>query len=203
MAKKKSTQKRRIKQSPKLPAEQRRKQILAAAYALFNKKGYQATTTAEIARAAGLTKGALYFHFKGKEDVLLAFVKRIIDVHAVELERIKDVHLTPTDLLAEMRRIDKAMPLPEDRRNLTLLGEIIRIKRFRKMMDDAYEQSIDTMAEHLDPTFGKTKRQRRRVVELLHALYDGINFASMIHPQLGDLDRQAETLSKLVGERGK
>ena len=67
----------KIKQSPKMPAEKRRRQLLGAAYKLFLKKGYRVTTTEEIALKAGLTKGAIYHHFKNKEDILYELVKSI------------------------------------------------------------------------------------------------------------------------------
>ena len=54
----------KIKQSPKLPAEERKMQLLMSAQKLFTKKGFKETTTNEIAADAKLTKGALYFHFK-------------------------------------------------------------------------------------------------------------------------------------------
>jgi AcrR family transcriptional regulator len=41
----------------------------------FARIGYQATTIDRIAKAAGLTKGAIYYHFKDKEDLLFAAVK--------------------------------------------------------------------------------------------------------------------------------
>ena len=53
----------KIKQSPKMPAEVRREQLMMAARELFVKKGYRDTTTEEIARRARVTKGALYYHF--------------------------------------------------------------------------------------------------------------------------------------------
>ncbi len=55
--------KKRIRQSPKRPAGERRDQLLRAAHELFLRQGYRATSTDEIARRAGLTKGAFYFHF--------------------------------------------------------------------------------------------------------------------------------------------
>ena len=64
----------KIKQSPKLPPELRRHQLLKAARTLFVKKGYQGTTTEQIARRAGLTKGALYHHFTNKEDILMGLL---------------------------------------------------------------------------------------------------------------------------------
>ena len=43
--------------------------ILAAAAEVFEERGYQAATITEILTAAGVTKGALYFHFQSKEEL--------------------------------------------------------------------------------------------------------------------------------------
>jgi AcrR family transcriptional regulator len=44
--------------------------LLAAAVKLFSARGYRETSLQDIAEEAGLTKGALYYHFKNKEDIL-------------------------------------------------------------------------------------------------------------------------------------
>jgi len=49
---------------------------MAAAAKLFVQNGYHGTSVAAIAHATGLTAGALYRHFKSKEDLLLALIKR-------------------------------------------------------------------------------------------------------------------------------
>jgi AcrR family transcriptional regulator len=54
------------------PAEQRRAQIVEAAFACFAEKGYHATTMDDLVRASGLSKGSLYWHFRSKQDVFLA-----------------------------------------------------------------------------------------------------------------------------------
>ncbi|MGW0738012.1 ScbR family autoregulator-binding transcription factor [Streptomyces sp. NPDC002851] len=46
-----------------------RQKILEAAATVFEKRGYQAATIAEILSTAGVTKGALYFHFESKEHL--------------------------------------------------------------------------------------------------------------------------------------
>jgi AcrR family transcriptional regulator len=50
----------------------RRAQILEAALARFAKTGFHATKMDDIVRASGLSKGALYWHFRSKDDIFLA-----------------------------------------------------------------------------------------------------------------------------------
>ena len=42
----------------------------------FARYGYQATSIDRISKAAGVTKGALYYHFKDKEELLFEAVKK-------------------------------------------------------------------------------------------------------------------------------
>lgn len=56
--------------------EMRREQILNAAQSCFGKTGYHKTRMDDIVRAAGLSKGALYWHFKSKDEIFLALFDR-------------------------------------------------------------------------------------------------------------------------------
>ncbi len=55
----------------------RRAQIVAAAVQLFIKKGFHRTTTREIAKASGLSNGALYEYVESKEDILFLVCQHI------------------------------------------------------------------------------------------------------------------------------
>jgi AcrR family transcriptional regulator len=57
-----------------LRAERTRLQLLDAARAVFAEQGYAGTTIDEIAGAAGVSKGAYYFHFSSKEGVFVALI---------------------------------------------------------------------------------------------------------------------------------
>jgi AcrR family transcriptional regulator len=49
-----------------------RKILVEAAATVFDQRGYDAATIGEIISTAGVTKGALYFHFASKEELALA-----------------------------------------------------------------------------------------------------------------------------------
>src|SRR5215469_8286426 len=53
-------------------AEARRRKVLAAASDLFATKGFDATSMRDIAAAAGLMSGSLYYHFASKEEMYIA-----------------------------------------------------------------------------------------------------------------------------------
>ena len=51
-----------------------RQQILSAAQSLFARQGYDSATMEQIARSAGLTKGAVYYFFKNKAELFCTIV---------------------------------------------------------------------------------------------------------------------------------
>jgi TetR/AcrR family transcriptional regulator len=58
----------------RLPAEERRASLLACACGVFSGGSYRGSTTAEIAREAGVTEPVLYRHFESKRDLYLACI---------------------------------------------------------------------------------------------------------------------------------
>lgn len=56
----------------------RRQEIFRIAADIFYRKGYDRTSTKDIAEAAGILKGSLYAHINSKEDILYAIVD---DIH--------------------------------------------------------------------------------------------------------------------------
>lgn len=72
-----------VSKKASVPHHVRRRQsedaVLSSAESLFVKNGFHRTTVDDIARMAGLTKGAVYFHFRDKSDVLMALLRRAED----------------------------------------------------------------------------------------------------------------------------
>jgi len=53
-------------------------ELLEAALALFVEKGFAATRSEEVARAAGVSKGTLYLYFPSKEELLKAVIQHFL-----------------------------------------------------------------------------------------------------------------------------
>ncbi|MCQ3938922.1 MAG: hypothetical protein DPW18_18030 [Chloroflexi bacterium] len=67
-------------------SDERIPQILEAAARVFNRKGIAATRMEDIAREAKLSVGGVYWYYKGKDDVILAIMDRLIDEDVVALK---------------------------------------------------------------------------------------------------------------------
>ncbi|WP_092042278.1 TetR/AcrR family transcriptional regulator [Methylobacterium pseudosasicola] len=55
-----------------------RRRILEAAGRLFRARGFEAVTVAEVMRAAGLTHGGFYGHFRSKDDLIAATLAELV-----------------------------------------------------------------------------------------------------------------------------
>jgi AcrR family transcriptional regulator len=62
-----------------MPRDPRRDQVLDSAAELFAERGYPAASVREVAAAAGFTKAGVYYHIRGKEDLLYAICAESIE----------------------------------------------------------------------------------------------------------------------------
>lgn len=56
-------------------AEQTRQDLLDAALTVFSQKGYTATRLEDVAQSAGVTRGAIYYHFGSKAELFSALIE--------------------------------------------------------------------------------------------------------------------------------
>lgn len=71
--------------------EETRQLILDVSTKLFFEKGYDETSLQDIiARLGGMTKGAIYHHFRSKEEILIAVVDRMSEMNNIAMARLRD-----------------------------------------------------------------------------------------------------------------
>jgi AcrR family transcriptional regulator len=66
-----------LRPTARMPAAERRAALLETAIKVFSEGSYRGTTTAEIARAAGISEPILYRHFASKRDLYLAALDHV------------------------------------------------------------------------------------------------------------------------------
>ena len=100
-------------------AEQTRKDILQAALDMFCEKGYTRTTLDDIAKSINLTKGAVYWYFRNKPDILKALM----------LEDFKNTQAKLDSFMSSPQT------LPELKQHFMFLAEMVDTdNNFRKLL---------------------------------------------------------------------
>jgi AcrR family transcriptional regulator len=102
--------------------------LVEAAFDEFTSRGYEAATVADIAERAGVTTGAVYAHFTGKLDLLLATVGLTPIADIVRSMDASDGEVTPA-------RLAKAMASRPDPRRVLLLDVIVVARRDPKVAE--------------------------------------------------------------------
>lgn len=67
--------------------EERRTEIVEAMLRVMARQGYAKASVAAVAREAGLAPGLLHYHFRTKQEILLALIERLAQSVAARFER--------------------------------------------------------------------------------------------------------------------
>jgi AcrR family transcriptional regulator len=126
---------------------ERRRQLLDAAAALFAERGYEATTTQDIAERLGLQKATLYHYVRGKPALLDSLMH---DVQESSLALLAQIQLSDADPLAKLRAFcarHVAFLLREPARTTVFLRERRRLSSDLRAGERAYADGIARLIE--------------------------------------------------------
>ncbi|MFE0255704.1 ScbR family autoregulator-binding transcription factor [Streptomyces sp. NPDC059010] len=173
-------------------AIQTRKSILLAAAEVFDERGYSTATITEIIARAGVTKGALYFHFTSKEDLALGVIAAQLELGPLPPQRTKLQELVDQGLLfAHQLQYD---PLTRASVGLAMDqwsesaegGNPFHGRPFQSWADRLTELLVEArergeLLPHVDPA---------ETAELLSGSFTGIQWTSQVLCQRKDLTRR-------------
>jgi len=77
------------------------KKLIGVSKQLFTERGYDNTTLEDVAKMAGLTRGALYHHFGGKKGLFQAVLENVLYDYFVQLEKKLMAFQNPWEKLLE------------------------------------------------------------------------------------------------------
>ncbi|OAH10884.1 ScbR family autoregulator-binding transcription factor [Streptomyces jeddahensis] len=182
-----------------------RRTILEAAAKVFEERGYQAATIAEILHTAGVTKGALYFHFESKEQLAQGVLHEqdqrfVIPDRACKLQELADVVLLHAYRLQSdpMVRAGVRLSMDQHAEGLDRSGPFLRWSAVcREMLEKAQAQGellphvvtsvtadvvVGTFAgvQSMSQAVSEYQDLRRRTSELLRHLFPSIAVPSVL-----------------------
>jgi AcrR family transcriptional regulator len=119
-----------------------RDRILEVALDLFTEQGFDKTSLREISEGVGVTKAALYYHFRSKEEILSSLVERVhgIGHHGLDvLPRLSD----PIDFEAALGAFEVVLD-----EVLANRGIFVLMERNRTAIDALGDHDAEHQAEH-------------------------------------------------------
>ena len=126
----------------KAEANETRQQILLAAERVFYEKGVAHASMEDVARAAGVTRGAIYWHFQDKVDLFNAMMERVC--LPCEEACMLDTQADAAQALREFARqpLERMM---EDERTRRVFTIAIHRTEYSEEMRAAFERHLEEM----------------------------------------------------------
>jgi AcrR family transcriptional regulator len=189
--------------------EARRGQILDAAWDCFARKGYHQATMADICEESGLSPGAIYRYFEGKEDILRAINERSQQIGRTVVEQARALMGGPLDTLSVIGQTMLATfsdPMFETttRINIEVWPEIIRNKSLR----EGLRKELGFWREVVTGLLTEAKQQGQLKPEadpaslavLLICAWEGLRHYNLIDADSFKPERLIELMQALVSE---
>jgi AcrR family transcriptional regulator len=136
-----------------LGASGRRGQIIEVAAELFIAKGYEGTTMRDIARQVGVTEGALYRHFSGKDELFREVLRATAATVGSWFDQTMakstpDVTAVGAGVREVMELRDRAWSLTGGTSRIALWSEVVKRPEFVEEYREMVIPFLDKMAEY-------------------------------------------------------
>ncbi len=186
-------------------AQETRNRLLDTAEHIFSVRGVSRTSLAEIAEAAGVTRGAVYWHFKNKVDLFDAMMERVtaplsegtVDIGDATLENplgsIKSSALGVLLRLANDEQTQRVFDIVNHKCEYVDEMEALRSR---------HHDSCMSCIDHVETGFKNAVKKGslpsavnpRRAARGLHALIDGIIANWLLNREFISIARDAEPI---------
>ncbi|HBJ2620999.1 TetR/AcrR family transcriptional regulator [Clostridium botulinum] len=178
----------------------RKLRIIDAAIKVFTNKSFEEITMREIAATAGLTTGAIYYHYKSKDDLLydvinhsIHFIYKISEKDGTNLKD-KDVLLSEIKNEVTIRLSKK----DEQKLHLFLISYLIsKNGELKEKYNENYNIIIDKVANMYLYTFGvENEKLKKSLASIFVAALDGM----AIQYSLGLLPQKQKDFIKIFND---
>lgn len=174
-----------------------REQILSAAQSLFAQQGYDSATMDQIARAAGLTKGAVYYFFKNKAELFLLIVDQGIAYIEEQCRRILEARRSSREIAQDV--IAFYMNIAYDNASLFLIlfGSRSADPQIRALFDQRINRLIACIRNIVQSGI-EDGLLRPINPDILTRMFAGIVYGLLALPDLPNREDAADSLRTLL-----
>lgn len=174
-------------------AEKRKNQILDAALEIYSRKGAVEASTSEIAEAAGVSHGTVFYYFPKKRDILLGLINRYISIEpGMSLFNGIDINDVP-NILPSLINNRLNMCFDKNRELVLIMSEIQRDPELRLI----YSENIIKPILEMNQKFYKSgvaggnfrELDSEIVVRIIMALFIGFTLVYRVEGKNGFLTR--------------
>lgn len=179
-----------------------REKILAAAKLLMAEKGIKKTSLADIARAVGISKGTLFYHFASKDDlvndILAEHFTNQVDLAKARLPQ----HLENNSPCQILKMIFEQFTSDLDitRLDLYLLQEGIQgNENINQQFMERKRNWRKVIAEDIRTVFGITDPVYSSALgAMILAIIDGLALQILVEPDSVNIDEISSTLAQMI-----
>ena len=156
--------------------KERRMEILDCAEELFQIKGYEAATTGDILKKAGIARGTLYYYFKSKNEIMDSVIERRIERQIQNLKAI--INGQKINALEKIKKIlyQNSIINNENEEMLDYLHQPENSAMHQKTLVAAVRNSAPVLAEIINQGNSEKLFQAMYPQELSEFLLAGMNF---------------------------
>lgn len=160
-------------------AERTRTALLDAARRLFAEDGYAATSTPDVAVAAGLTRGALYHHFRDKQDLFRGVVEREQTAVAAAIEVASGDRDDPVDAVRAGGEAFLDAMADEGRRRILLIDgpAVLGVEEMRALEARHAARTLVVGVQHAIDAGAMRPLPAEALADLLDAAFDRVTMA--------------------------
>ena len=184
-------------------SEERRGQILDAAAAVFAKVGVRDARMDDIVEQADLSKGALYWYFKSKDDLVAAFIERLFMRGIESFRQFLKMELPfPSRMLAisryvaaDIRSIARLRSVALEYYALAARDSRVR-RRVRGYLEESKDLFTTTIAQAIER--GECRPiDAHKTALMLQAMYEGFTLLWVVGQGSIDIDETLEHSTRL------
>ncbi len=175
---------------------ERKSQILDAATAVFARKGFYEASMDDIVDESGLSKGALYWYFKSKDQIISALLDRLFEPELEELRALVNAEGSARTRLLEfaaltareMKRMTRIIPLTYEFYALAFRNPAVR-KKLREFLRE-YIRNLIPLIEQGMARGEFRQTDAAQIATALAAVGEGTLLLWVYDPKGIDLDQQ-------------